>query len=181
MPGVLHVSEASADEEQEAAWIEEVVRSALADLLRMRAVEGEAMVRDLRGRHQEIQDVCAAISVRAPKIVQEHAEKLRERVQALLASGSPVPPEDLAREVALLADRLDVSEELARLAAHLDLLDDLLSQGGPIGRKLDFLAQEFMREANTIGSKCSDAETAHQVVEMKTAIERLREQIQNVE
>lgn len=181
LPGVLHVTEAASDGEREAGWIEEAVRAAIEDLLRMRTVEGQAMLRDLRGRHQEIEAVRGAIAARAPQIVREHAEKLHERVRTLLDSGSPVAEGDLAREVALLADRLDVSEELARLAAHLELLDQLLSQGGPIGRKLDFLAQEFMREANTIGSKCSDAETAHQVVEMKTAIERLREQIQNVE
>ena len=181
LPGVLQVSEAASDPEQESAWIEEALRAALDDLVHMRTVEGQAMVADLRKRHGEIREVLQAIAARSPQVVREHGEKLRERVQGLLEPGSNVEASDLAREIALLADRLDVSEELARLEAHLNLLDSLLSGGGAIGRKLDFLAQEFMREANTIGSKCSDAETAHQVVEMKTAIERLREQIQNVE
>jgi uncharacterized protein (TIGR00255 family) len=88
---------------------------------------------------------------------------------------------DVAREVALLADRLDVSEELSRLESHMTQLDALISKGGRLGRKLDFLVQEIFREINTIGAKCSDAKIAHWVVDAKTHAERLREQVQNVE
>ena len=181
LPGVLEIGDAPADPEQVAGWIEEAVRAALDDLLSMRQVEGAAMVADLRVRGTEIEALRAKLAERSPQIVIEQRDKLRERINALLEGGSGVNEADIAREIALMADRLDVSEELARLQSHLDMLESLLSQGGPIGRKLDFLAQEFMREANTVGSKCSDAESAHQVVELKAAIERLREQIQNVE
>jgi uncharacterized protein (TIGR00255 family) len=98
-----------------------------------------------------------------------------------MGTGSVVPPEDLAREIALIADRMDVAEELTRLESHLDQLEKLLDLKGPVGRRLDFLVQEFLREANTIGSKCNDAAVSHLVVEVKTLIERLREQVQNVE
>ncbi|MFT6833679.1 MAG: hypothetical protein ACJAZN_003864, partial [Planctomycetota bacterium] len=109
-----------------------------------------------------------------------HRARLVERVGEL--SSHPGTTEaDLAREIALLSDRLDVSEEITRLDSHLDQLSGLLEGGGAIGRKLDFLAQEFFREANTIGSKCSDAAVAHLVVDLKTHVERLREQVQNVE
>jgi uncharacterized protein (TIGR00255 family) len=106
---------------------------------------------------------------------------LAKRVEDLLGGKTPVAPQDLAREVALLADKLDVSEELARLASHLEQLETLVAKGGRAGRPLDFLVQEIFREVNTIGSKCMDATVAHWVVEMKTLVERLREQVQNVE
>ena len=106
---------------------------------------------------------------------------LAKRVQALLGGKVPVTSADLAREIALQADKLDVSEELARLASHLDQLERFVAKGGRVGRQLDFLAQEIFREVNTIGSKCSDATVAHWVVEAKTHVERLREQVQNVE
>ncbi|HRV82752.1 MAG TPA: DUF1732 domain-containing protein, partial [Planctomycetota bacterium] len=143
--------------------------------------EGQSLVADLRLRASEVAQAREAIATRSPAVLLEHKQRLQERVAALLDGQEPPSEKDLAREITLLADRLDVSEELARLQAHLEQLEALLEQGGSVGRKLDFLAQEFMREANTIGSKCSDADTAHAVVGMKTAIERLREQIQNVE
>ncbi len=181
LPGVLQVEEAHSDPETEALWIQECLGLALEDLASMRLREGAAMVADVLQRADEIEVQRKEIAERSPQVVQEHKVKLQERVAALL-QGSDTPNEkDLAREIALLSDRLDVSEEISRLEAHLDQLRSLLAAGGAVGRKLDFLAQEFMREANTIGSKCSDAQTAHEVVEMKTAIERMREQVQNVE
>jgi uncharacterized protein (TIGR00255 family) len=116
-----------------------------------------------------------------PLVVRGHHEALKRRVTELL-EGRPAPADaDLARELALIADRMDVSEELTRLTSHLDQLRVLLERDGPVGRQLDFLVQEFLREANTIGSKCNDAQAAHLVVELKTWIERLREQVQNIE
>ena len=147
----------------------------------MRRREGQALVQDLMRRGDEIEALRKKIATRSPKVVSEHQAKLRERVTTLLQGKESPSDKDLAREIALLADRLDVSEEISRLEAHLGQLRTLLDGGGTLGRKLDFLAQEFMREANTIGSKCSDAETSHDVVEIKTAIERMREQVQNVE
>jgi uncharacterized protein (TIGR00255 family) len=116
-----------------------------------------------------------------PTVVREHQQSLEKRVAELLDGRFQLQPADLAREVALLADKLDVSEELSRLKSHLAQLDALFERSGPVGRQLDFLVQELLREANTIGSKCNDAAVAHSVVEIKTHIERLREQVQNVE
>ena len=113
-------------------------------------------------------------------VAERHRGRLLERVRELSGDAS-VAEADLAREVALLADRLDVSEEVTRLQSHLEQLEKVLAGGGPVGRQLDFLAQEFFREANTVGSKCNDAEVAHLVVDLKTQVERLREQVQNVE
>ncbi len=181
LPGIVSSTEESSDLAKEAKWILAIVKAALVDLKTMRATEGVAMVKDLRVWAKAIAKQRDLIAKRSPKIVTQHSIKLRQRVDALLGDGQSVSAQDLAREIALMADRLDVNEELARLEAHLDQLESLLIKGGAVGRKLDFLAQEFMREANTIGSKCSDAKTAHHVVELKACIERMREQVQNVE
>ena len=157
------------------------IDQALEALREMRAAEGEALERDLRRNAAAVDKVGARIERRMPGVVRRHHATLRKRVGELLGSGEPVPPADVAREVALLADRMDVSEELSRLASHLEQLGKLLDRGGDLGRKLDFLVQELFREANTVGSKCNDARVAHDVVELKTLIERLREQVQNVE
>jgi uncharacterized protein (TIGR00255 family) len=116
-----------------------------------------------------------------PAVVREHHQGLVRRLNELLEGRATVQPADLPRELALLADRMDVGEELARLESHLEQVERLLAAGGGVGRQLDFLAQELFREANTIGAKCNDALVAHAVVELKTHIERLREQVQNVE
>ena len=130
----------------------------------------------------------ARIAERMPEAVRGLQVSLTERVGKLLTgellpkgARAPVAEADLAREIALIADKMDVSEELARLGSHLAQLSSFLDAKEPVGRKLDFLVQEFLREVNTIGSKCSDAAVAHMVVELKTLIERLREQVQNVE
>ncbi|MEZ6020085.1 MAG: YicC/YloC family endoribonuclease [Planctomycetota bacterium] len=181
LPGVLVLEENQGDSERETRLVHEVLGAALEDLVGMRTREGQALSEELLRLADRIDTDRASIEARRPEAVRAMQEKLRERVQNLLGGQEPVPEKDLAREIALLADRLDVQEELARLAAHLGQLRELVQQGGAVGRKLDFLAQEFMREANTIGSKCADAATAHLVVDLKTGIEQLREQVQNVE
>ena len=113
-------------------------------------------------------------------VAARHRARLVERVGEL-AGDKSLAEADLAREVALLADRLDISEEITRLDSHLGQLGTVLSRGGSVGRQLDFLAQEFFREANTVGSKCNDADVAHLVVDLKTHVERMREQVQNIE
>lgn len=139
------------------------------------------MARDLARSADAIAELAQRIAERVPQVVAEQLAALKARVAELL-DGRPAPSDaDLAREIALLADRSDVNEELARLASHIGQLRHLLARPGPVGRQLDFLVQEFLREANTIGSKAGDAELAHRVVELKTWIERLREQVQNVE
>jgi uncharacterized protein (TIGR00255 family) len=159
----------------------EVVAAALDSLAEMREREGKALARDLARHGAEIRRIVAVIQKRMPLVVQTHQANLRKRVADLIGEKAALAPNDLAREIALLADRLDVTEELTRLESHLAQLDALCVRPGAVGRQLDFLVQEFLREANTIGSKCNDAPVAHSVVELKTSIERLREQVQNVE
>jgi uncharacterized protein (TIGR00255 family) len=159
----------------------QTVGAALDALTEMRELEGAATRRDLERNAAAIARVVARIEKRMPKVVKAHQQALHARVQELLGDASSLQPADLSREIALIADRMDVAEELTRLASHLDQLAALLTKKGPVGRSLDFLVQEFLREANTIGSKCNDARVSHEVVEVKTLIERLREQVQNVE
>lgn len=181
MPGLLAGKAESEPDPDQGAWILSVVGQAVDELLSMREHEGLAMLKDLQLNAAAVATELRAIQARMPLVVREHHRKLAQRVNDLVADSAGVSPADLAREIAVLADRLDVSEETSRLEAHLGQLESLLAGGGPVGRKLDFLVQEFLREANTIGSKCSDAEVAHHVVDLKTHIERLREQVQNIE
>jgi uncharacterized protein (TIGR00255 family) len=181
LPGVVGTEADSGLREREARLLRSAVEQALAELVRMREREGAALEDDLRANAAAVAKEAARIGKRMPKVVREHHKKLRQRMQELLGGQSKLGPAELPRELALLADRMDVSEELARLASHLGQWSALLAKGGAIGRQLDFLVQELLREANTIGSKCNDADVAHSVVEVKTRIERLREQVQNVE
>lgn len=158
-----------------------LVKGAVDGLVTMRAEEGEALAKVMTKVAGEIEKLTARIAKRMPKAVREHHANLARRVDELLGDAAAVEARDLAREVALIADRMDVAEELDRLESHLQQLGRLLAKKGAVGRQLDFLVQEFLREANTIGSKCSDATVSHDVVELKTRIERLREQVQNVE
>lgn len=184
LPGVLVTSNGqdsdAADDPAASEAFHAALERALEALVEMRASEGEALARDLTENADAIAGIAREIEARAPAIVAERKQRLVERV-AELAGDVAVSEADLAREIALLADRLDVSEEVSRLASHQDQLRGLLGGSGAVGRKLDFLVQEFLREANTIGSKCSDAHVAHLVVDLKTHVERLREQVQNVE
>jgi uncharacterized protein (TIGR00255 family) len=181
LPGVLCDSTAVADGSRTRAAALELVDRALAGMLAMRAAEGAALAADLRKNAQALEKLAARIQKRLPSVVRAHRAALEKRVQALLGGKTPVTGADLAREIALQADRLDVSEELTRLASHLGQLETFVAKGGRIGRQLDFLVQEIFREVNTLGAKCSDATVAHWVVEAKTHVERLREQVQNVE
>lgn len=181
LPGVVAGSLDPLTLEHESKLLFKVVQAALVALESMREAEGRALAADLRKHRKALEKLTAAVEKRMPLVVQGHHAALERRVEELLGNRLGVSPGDLAREVALLADKLDVSEELARLKSHFAQFDAILDRSGPVGRQLDFLVQEFLRETNTIGSKCTDANVAHAVVEMKTAIERLREQVQNVE
>jgi uncharacterized protein (TIGR00255 family) len=167
----------------ERAWplVARALEAALDRLDAMRRTEGEALAAAMRELLHEIRALVAAIRVRVPQVLQEHRTRLVERVGRLLEqNGTSLSEADIAHEVALVADRSDVAEELVRLESHVVQFDRLLGEDAP-GRSLDFLSQELAREANTIASKSLDVETAHAVVELKTRIERLREQVQNVE
>lgn len=181
LPGVVADDARSALEltENERTVVMECVDAALVSLNEMRAREGYALARDLLDNGREVERLVELVRERMPEVVRAHHEALRTRLAELI--GQSVPAADLAREAALIADRMDVGEELARLGSHLHQLRTLIADGGQVGRKLDFLAQEFFREANTTGSKCNDAGVAHLVVDLKTHIERLREQVQNIE
>lgn len=153
-------------------------------MLAMRTKEGEALHAQLRLFGQQVRERLAIIRDRAPDVVRLYQERLRQRVTQLLAEvGASVRDEDLLREVAIFAERSDIAEEISRLGGHLDQLDRILdaSNDEPAGRTLDFLSQEMLREANTIASKSADGEIARRIVEIKTAIDRIKEQAANAE
>jgi len=181
LPGVFASEPDSKAMQQGRKLLLEVVEAALDNLEEMREREGQALARDLAKHGAQIARIAAQIRTRMPLVVKGHQDNLRKRVAELLGEKAALAPADVAREIALLADRLDVTEEITRLESHLAQLQVLCAKNGSVGRQLDFLVQEFLREANTIGSKCNDAQVAHAVVELKTSIERLREQVQNVE
>ena len=162
--------------------IRPVVREALAAVAKMRTAEGIALAADLAHNGRQILEMLDAITKRAPEVTQSYQSRLTARVQQALSElNVTVEPADLLREVSLFADRSDISEEIVRLRSHLQQYEAALMLPESSGRKLEFIAQEMGREVNTIGSKANDAEISRLVVEIKTALERIREQIQNVE
>ncbi len=182
LPGVVRVVEAEGGGAEGAGkGVLQLVSTALDRLLEMRRSEGRVLALDLQSQSDAIEKLVGRIAKRMPAVTRGHQRTLHRRVKELVARREGMAEAELAREIALLADRLDVSEELARLGSHLSQLDALLAKGGIVGRKLEFLIQELFREINTIGSKCNDAQVAHWVVDAKTHAERLREQVQNVE
>jgi uncharacterized protein (TIGR00255 family) len=182
LPGVVEDnSAASVDVEADWPVIRTALEGALARLGTMREQEGRAMETDLKANCQAIIAALDLIEKRAPLVGDSYRDRLTERVRKLLAEqGVTVDPADLIREVSIFADRADISEETVRLRSHLDQFAASLAEEGA-GRKLEFVVQEMFRETNTIGSKANDVEISRQVIEIKTAIERIREMIQNVE
>jgi uncharacterized protein (TIGR00255 family) len=147
----------------------------------MRVEEGRALSQDLRARLIAVRRAADSISTRAPQLVDLYQKRLKQRLARLVGSDVPIDPGRLEQEVALLADRSDVTEELTRLSSHCAQFEQLFDTKDACGRRLDFLLQEMVREVNTIGSKAQDADVAHLVVEAKSELERMREQVQNVE
>jgi uncharacterized protein YicC (UPF0701 family) len=167
---------------EEWTLVESTLEMALEQLCAMRQREGQAMAEDLLQIHQRLLTELARVRERLPRVQEDYQQRLRERVRQLLGEAQ-VPLEDahLLREVALFAERSDVSEELARLQAHLDQFAELVHQGQEAGRKLEFLVQEMAREANTLGAKAADVTIARHVVEIKAQLEKARELVQNIE
>lgn len=162
--------------------LESAFEQALSRLFEMRATEGSALARELAGRVVTCRRILSETRARSAGLVDVYRARLSERVGRLLSgSAIQIDPGRLETEIVLLSDRSDISEELARLSSHFDQLGALLETEGPVGRRLDFLLQEIGREANTIGAKGQDASIAHLIVELKAEVERLREQVQNVE
>ncbi|HEX7077321.1 MAG TPA: YicC/YloC family endoribonuclease [Candidatus Eisenbacteria bacterium] len=157
-----------------------VVSEAVEELIRTKETEGAALRRDLAARVESVRDRVAAVRRRAPERVRETHDKMKERVRALIGE-SELPEERLLQEIALLSDRLDCTEECVRLEAHCDHFLKYVDEESAPGRKLNFLLQEMNREINTIGSKSNDVAIVEQVVEVKEELERIREQVQNVE
>ena len=146
----------------------------------MRTREGEKLAQDIRGKAEKIAQLVAQVEARSPESVHEYREKLRQRMQEVLEN-TQLDETRILTEAAIFADKVAVDEETVRLHSHLDQLHEMLIQDGSVGRKLDFLIQEFNREANTIGSKCSDVALSRVVVDLKGEIEKIREQVQNIE
>ena len=157
-----------------------LVTQALGDLDGMRRREGKVLQADLTKRIQGIEKVIRTIERRTPTVVKEYAERMKQRVKFLL-DGEPVDQGRIAQELAVYSERCDVTEELIRLGSHLAQFHALLKETEPVGRKLDFLLQEMGREVNTIGSKANNAEISGLVVELKSELEKIREQVQNIE
>ena len=183
LPGVCRTDGMSEEQrERFGAVLEELTSEALDVLTEMRAQEGKVLCADLLGACREARGELRKIEAEAPNVVEEYHERLRSRVAMLMEKGGfELQADGLMREVAIYAERCDVSEELTRLSAHLDQFEALCGQGDRVGRKLDFITQELLREANTIASKTNNVSIARSVVEIKGMIDRLKEQVQNVE
>lgn len=183
LPGI--VQPVRPDEEQSAKvkeLVQRLTREALDNLKRMRQAEGGFLEADLKKHCDALREELELIRQRSGSVVQEYAKRLRKRVDELLAEAKlKLDEQTLAREAAILADRSDISEEIARLDAHLQQFRQICQTDGQAGRRLDFLSQEMLREANTVASKASDARIVRSVVDIKCLIERLKEQIQNIE
>ena len=179
-PDVLLVEKEEADAELIAQDIRTVLTQALEGFNAMREREGEKLCADLRRKAERITQLVEQVEARSPETVAEYRQKLTARMQEVLES-KQLDESRILTEAAIFADKVSVDEETVRLRSHLFQLEEMLCQGGAVGRKLDFLIQEFNREANTIGSKCSDIEISAQVVDIKAEIEKIREQVQNIE
>jgi uncharacterized protein (TIGR00255 family) len=180
MDGVISLGESTPDPEGAASALQQALSRAIDALDQMRRREGEALAKDLSGRLDTIEKGAREVSRLAPLQIQAVRDRLEARI-AELNRGVALDPARLAQEVALFADRTDVAEELTRLASHLAQARGLIASQTPAGRKLEFLVQELNREINTIGSKSQHAGIAAAVVDLKAELERIREQVQNVE
>ena len=168
--------------EEEWPLVRETLEAALENLSQMRSDEGRAMAADLRTNCKAVAAELDGIAARAPAVAEGYRARLNERLQAALAEYAvSLEPADLLKEVSIFAERSDISEEVVRLRSHLEQFDAIMELPESSGRKLEFLTQEMFRETNTIGSKANDVQIARHVIEIKAAIERIREMIQNIE
>ncbi len=183
LPGVVtETSEKMIDVESVWPSVEQAVIAALVNLNAMRAQEGSAMARDIRSHLESIDGLIEKVNQRAPSVVADYSQRLLDKINELLRPlSTQVTNAELVKEVGIFAERSDISEEIVRLRSHLVQFRTSIDSGKADGRKLEFLTQELLREANTIGSKANDAQISNCVVEIKMAIERIREMVQNIE
>ena len=180
-PGVFQTDTALADADHFWPAIESAVNKAVDACVKMRVRDGSHLLKDLKARIATMRKAVAKVQKEAPAMVDRYREQLRERIRT---AGLPLPPDEderLQKEIIYFADRSDISEELTRLESHFKQFDEACKTEEPVGRTLDFLAQEMNREVNTIGAKASDSTIAREVVTLKTELEKFREQVQNVE
>ena len=179
-PDVLTVERRELNKDKAAAALSEITAKAVEEFNAMREREGERLRRDMLGKLETIEGLVSVVEERSPQTVKEYRERLEARLRDILADRS-LDEQRVITEAAIFADRTAVDEETVRLHSHLSQLRDMLRGDEPVGRKLDFLIQEINRECNTIGSKCSDLTITQDVVNMKAEVEKIREQVQNIE
>ena len=180
IPDLIEITDPVIDWDLLTAVTKEAVTNALEQLNAMRTIEGQRLAQDLVAKMDRIAQLVEEIESHAPQVVANYRTRLKERLDELLA-GTSLSPERFEAEVALFADRCSIDEEWVRMRSHIEQFLETLKQRTPIGRKLDFLIQEMNRETNTIGSKASDIHITKAVVELKSELEKAREQVQNLE
>ena len=177
---IFNVQKVHEDNEALAEIVTETAKEAAEAFFAMRLKEGEKLYEDMASGINTLEEYTLHVEKRAPGIVEDYKKRLFEKINDILG-GVPVDEARLLNEVAFFADKVDVNEEIVRLKSHIAQMRELLMSDEPVGRKLDFIIQETNRETNTIGSKCNDLETSKLIIDMKSCIEKLREQIQNIE
>lgn len=180
LPDVLTVHKVQENEDEIFDLVQPVAAEAVDKFIAMREVEGKRLADDVMGRAKTILDIVSLIEERSPETVKEYEKRLYDRISELLES-TTIDQQRILTEAAIFADKVAVAEETVRLRSHFDQMDSIMKSNEAVGRKLDFIMQEMNREANTIGSKVTDAELAHRVVDIKAELEKIREQIQNIE
>ncbi len=180
IPDILNIEKQEDDEDELCADVLSVLKNALSGHDEMRIKEGERLSEDILSRLDLIEKLAESVEARSPKCVEEYREKLELRMREILENVT-VDPQRILTEAAIFADKIAVDEETVRLHSHIAQFREMIKKGGAIGRKLDFLVQELNREVNTIGSKANDLEITSTVVDIKAEIEKIREQVQNIE
>ncbi|SHI73266.1 TIGR00255 family protein [Dethiosulfatibacter aminovorans DSM 17477] len=181
LPDILEIRKSEENEDETWLILEEAVENSIKDLIDMRNIEGEELKNDIIKQSHRIDVLIDEIEGYAGTVVEEYKLKLENRINELLADKYAIDDSKLSNEIVFFADRADINEEIVRLRSHIKQLVETLDKGGVIGRKLDFILQEINREANTIASKSSSVDITQRAVEVKNCIERMREQVQNIE
>lgn len=181
LPGVLQVYSRPHDDKRISSLLVDCTREALDELIRMREREGEAMSQDLAGHKETIISKLQSIEERVPQMLRRHRKNVEEKIQSFLDLENPAMEERIENELKMYADKCDISEEVVRVKSHLQQFDEYLQKSGPVGKSLEFLLQEIQRETNTIGAKANDAEISQIAVDIKTELEKCREQVRNIE